>query len=95
MTEDNCHPVFLSRYEVENYYHGFANKTIWPLFHYFPLYSVRRKAYWTAYKRVNEKFCDVVAEIAERGDMIWVHDYHLMLLPTLIRAQIELKPGAV
>ena len=88
LAEKHCHPVFLSRYEVENYYHGFANKTIWPLFHYFPLYSVRRKAYWTAYERVNEKFCDVVTEIAEPGDVIWVHDYHLMLLPTLIRERM-------
>lgn len=88
LVEDNCHPVFLSRYEVENYYNGFANKTVWPLFQYFTLYSVRRKAYWTAYKRVNEKFCDVVTEIAEAGDVIWVHDYHLMLLPGMIRERI-------
>lgn len=91
LAEDNCYPVFLSRYEVENYYHGFANKTIWPLFHYFPLYSARRKGYWTAYKRVNEKFCDVVVELAEAGDVIWIHDYHLMLLPTLVRERV---PGA-
>jgi trehalose 6-phosphate synthase/phosphatase len=95
LKEENCYPVFLSRYEVENYYHGFANKTVWPLFHYFPLYSVRRKPYWTTYKRVNEKFRDAVIEIAEPGGVIWVHDYQLMLLPTLIRAQIELKPGPI
>jgi trehalose 6-phosphate synthase/phosphatase len=88
LARDDCYPVFLSRYEVENYYHGFANKTIWPLFHYFPLYSVRRNSYWTAYKRVNEKFCDAVTEIAEPGDVVWVHDYHLMLLPALLRERI-------
>lgn len=88
LTRDNYHPVFLSRADVENYYHGFANKTIWPLFHYFPLYSKRRKSYWTAYARVNHKFCDVVAAAAEPGDIIWIHDYQLMLLPALIRERI-------
>jgi trehalose 6-phosphate synthase/phosphatase len=89
LDEDKCYPVFLSRYEVENYYHGFSNRTIWPLFHYFPLYAAYDKSYWNVYKRVNEEFRDAVLAVAEGDDEIWVHDYHLMLLPGLIR---EMRP---
>jgi len=85
---ESCRPVFLSSYEVEQYYHGFANKTIWPLFHYFPLYADYNKNYWTVYKRVNEKFCRAALEIAEPGDEIWIHDYHLLLLPALIKERL-------
>jgi trehalose 6-phosphate synthase/phosphatase len=91
LSQERCYPLFLSRYEVENYYHGFANRTVWPLFHYFPLYAAYDKSYWNVYKRVNEKFRDAVLEIAEGDDEIWVHDYHLMLLPGLIR---EMRPEA-
>ena len=85
---ESCRPVFLSSYEVEQYYHGFANKTIWPLFHYFPLYADYNKNYWTVYKRVNEKFRQAALEIAEPGDEIWIHDYHLLLLPALIKERL-------
>ncbi|MFZ2055415.1 MAG: bifunctional alpha,alpha-trehalose-phosphate synthase (UDP-forming)/trehalose-phosphatase [Candidatus Aminicenantales bacterium] len=85
---ESCRPVFLSSYEIEQYYHGFANKTIWPLFHYFPLYADYNKNYWTVYKRVNEKFCQAALEIAEPGDEIWIHDYHLLLLPALIKERL-------
>lgn len=85
---ESCRPVFLSSYEIEQYYHGFANKTIWPLFHYFPLYADYNKNYWTVYKRVNEKFCRAALEIAEPGDEIWIHDYHLLLLPALIKERL-------
>lgn len=91
LAAESCHPVFLSRYELENYYHGFANKTIWPLFHYFPLYAKYETSYWNVYQRVNEKFRDMVLDIADADDEIWVHDYHLMLLPRLIR---EARPEA-
>ncbi|HUU57470.1 MAG TPA: bifunctional alpha,alpha-trehalose-phosphate synthase (UDP-forming)/trehalose-phosphatase [bacterium] len=88
LARDSCYPVSLSRYEIENYYQGYSNKTIWPLFHYFPLYTVYEKAYWNAYRRVNEKFRDAVVALAEPGDEIWVHDYHLMLLPGLLREAV-------
>jgi trehalose 6-phosphate synthase/phosphatase len=85
---ESCRPVFLTSYELEQYYHGFANKIIWPLFHYFPLYADYRKNFWTVYKRVNEKFCQATLEVAEPGDEIWVHDYHLLLLPALIKERL-------
>ncbi len=85
---ESCRPVFLSGYEIEQYYYGFSNKTIWPLFHYFPFYADYKKNYWTVYKRVNEKFSQAALEIAEPGDEIWIHDYHLLLLPALIKERL-------
>jgi trehalose 6-phosphate synthase/phosphatase len=86
--EFNCQSVFLSQSEVENYYHGFCNKTIWPLFHYFPQYVSYDETHYKAYERVNKLFCDAVLDVAKEDDIIWVHDYHLMLLPKLIRERM-------
>ena len=85
---ESCYPVFLSERDIEDYYHGFCNRTIWPLFHYFPLYAVYSKDLWQAYERVNQAFANAVVEVAEDGDVIWIHDYHLMLLPKLIRERL-------
>ena len=88
LLSEGCYPVFLSQYDIENYYHGFCNKTIWPLFHYFPQYTIYEEKMWKAYKKVNEIFRDIVLEVMERDDFIWIHDYHLMLLPRLIREEV-------
>jgi trehalose 6-phosphate synthase/phosphatase len=88
LSSESCYPVFLSQRDIENYYHGFCNNTIWPLFHYFPEYTVYSRDFWQAYERVNRVFADVVAEVAQSSDIIWVHDYHLMLLPKLIRERL-------
>lgn len=88
LAEQNCYPVFLAAKDIRNYYDGFSNKTIWPLFHYFPLYTVYEDRYWQAYNRVNKAFCDAIVKITGPDDCIWVHDYHLMLLPELIRKQL-------
>jgi len=77
--------VFLSAELMEKFYEGFCNKTIWPLFHYFPVYTVYEKEFWETYVRVNEIFCAEVLSIAKPDDVIWIHDYHLMLLPAMIR----------
>ncbi|TET70030.1 MAG: bifunctional alpha,alpha-trehalose-phosphate synthase (UDP-forming)/trehalose-phosphatase [Candidatus Zixiibacteriota bacterium] len=88
LSEFKCHPVFLSPNDIEKYYHGFSNKTLWPLCHYFTQYAVHDKSFWQAYKRVNRHFCDAVLEIVRPGDIVWVHDYHLMLLPRLLREKL-------
>jgi len=88
LLSENCHPVSLSQPDVEAYYHGFCNRTIWPLFHYFPLYAEYSEDFWQAYERVNTAFANVVAGIAKPNDIIWVHDYHLMLLPKLLRERL-------
>jgi trehalose 6-phosphate synthase/phosphatase len=87
----NAHPVFLSEEEMENFYHGFCNKTIWALFHYFPAYTVYVERFWIDYKQINERFCQAVLEIAKPDDLIWIHDYHLLLLPKMLRERL---PGA-
>jgi trehalose 6-phosphate synthase/phosphatase len=76
---------------ASDFYEGYANRTLWPLFHHFPT-SVRFKARgWEAYLEANTRFRDaVVAELRE-GDIVWIHDYHLMLLPRLLR---EAAPAA-
>jgi trehalose 6-phosphate synthase/phosphatase len=85
---ENCRPVFLSRKQIEHYYLGFCNKTVWPLFHYFPMHTVFEEHFWKTYKQVNQIFCDEIFEIAEPGDYIWVHDYQLMLLPQFLREKL-------
>ncbi|MBN1496698.1 MAG: bifunctional alpha,alpha-trehalose-phosphate synthase (UDP-forming)/trehalose-phosphatase [Spirochaetes bacterium] len=86
--------VPLSDQDVELYYNGFSNNTIWPLFHYFPSYTSFNEETWEAYVAVNIKFYETLADIYEKGDLIWVHDYHLMLLPGLIRQNMpEAKIG--
>jgi trehalose 6-phosphate synthase/phosphatase len=89
LREQRLHPVFISEQDFEGYYHEFSNKTIWPLFHYFPLYALYDTDSWRAYTRVNEAFAKAVVKVARDGDIIWVHDYHLMLLPRLIRRKLE------
>jgi len=87
LEKDNLIPVFLSQKEIDLFYGGFSNKGIWPHFHYFTQYTTYEDAYWEAYQQVNQKFAKIVGEIAEEGDIIWVHDYQLLLLPALIRQQ--------
>ena len=88
LRSDNYYPVPLSEHDVEAYYQGFCNRTIWPLFHYFPIYAEYSEDFWGAYERVNTTFANVVAGIARPNDIIWIHDYHLMLLPKLLRERL-------
>ncbi|MFQ5455172.1 MAG: bifunctional alpha,alpha-trehalose-phosphate synthase (UDP-forming)/trehalose-phosphatase [Nitrospirota bacterium] len=81
----NCEPIFLSRAEIEGYYNGFSNQTIWPLFHYFPEYSRFIHSEWLIYKEVNERFAKRIVGLSGQFDQVWIHDYHLMLLPMLLR----------
>ncbi len=85
MTECGSYPVFLSETDMEHFYWGFCNKTIWPLFHYFPSYTVYDEEFWRTYQRVNERFRDALLDFLQPGDVVWVQDYHLMLLPRLLR----------
>ncbi|MBN1608276.1 MAG: bifunctional alpha,alpha-trehalose-phosphate synthase (UDP-forming)/trehalose-phosphatase [Polyangiaceae bacterium] len=82
--------VPLTPSELGLYYDGFSNGVLWPLFHYL-LDKVRFEASneWRAYRTVNERFARVVAEQVRPGDAVWVHDYHLALVPGLLRAQRE------
>ncbi|QLE00146.1 bifunctional alpha,alpha-trehalose-phosphate synthase (UDP-forming)/trehalose-phosphatase [Galbibacter sp. BG1] len=89
VAKENCAAVNLSQNDIDNFYYGFSNRTLWPLFHYFMEYTEFEKDFWESYKSVNQKFADVVIDHLEDGDKVWVHDYQLLLLPQLIK---EKKP---
>ena len=72
------YPVFLSEAEIENYYEGYSNSTIWPLCHYFYAYTLYKSRFWEAYREVNRRFCEEICRVVEPGDRVWVQDYHLM-----------------
>ena len=80
-----CIPVSLTSEEIEKFYYGFSNRTIWPLFHYFMEYTEFQPDHWEAYKAVNQKYADAVLEHLNDDDVVWVHDYQLLLLPQYIR----------
>jgi alpha,alpha-trehalose-phosphate synthase [UDP-forming] len=78
--------VPLSEEEINHYYYGYANTRIWPLFHYFTdKCNFFEEKDWPAYQHANEKFAQVVVDETTDTDLIWVHDYHLFLVPQLIR----------
>jgi len=85
--KEQCVPVSLNQDDIDGFYYGFSNRTIWPLFHYFIEYAEFEKESWQSYKRVNEKYAQVVLDNIEEGDTVWVHDYQLMLLPALIKKE--------
>lgn len=85
--KEQCVPVMLSEDDIDGFYYGFSNRTIWPLFHYFMEYTEFEKESWQSYKEVNEKYAEVVLDTIEEGDTVWVHDYQLMLLPELIKKE--------
>lgn len=88
LVEDNDFefvPVFLDKQVNQDFYNGFANSVLWPLFHYFPSYVDYRNEYLEAYQTANEAVCAVVSAVIQPDDIIWVHDYHFLHLPQLIR----------
>jgi alpha,alpha-trehalose-phosphate synthase [UDP-forming] len=83
-------PISLSRREVGDYYHGFSNRTLWPLLHAWVEPPVFDRSWWRGYRAVNERFAD--AEEPPEDAVLWVHDYHLMLLPALLRERYPGRP---
>ncbi len=82
----------LSRDEINRYYDAFSNTTLWSLFHYFFEKSAIEKDSWEAYQTVNQRFAAYLSEIATETDVIWIHDYHLMLVPYYLnKIRSELK----
>ncbi len=87
LAEHGSSKVKLTSKEVDGFYYGFSNRTIWPLFHYFLEYSEFELDSWNTYKTVNQKFADAILEKADEEDIIWIHDYQLMLVPQMVREQ--------
>jgi trehalose 6-phosphate synthase/phosphatase len=90
--EFKASPLFLSKDSVERFYHGFCNKTLWPLFHYFPSLTRYEPDYWQEYQRVNRLFSETLFDLLRPDDVLWVHDYQLMLLPRLVRERFPEMP---
>ncbi|KAM0673452.1 Trehalose-6-P synthase/phosphatase complex synthase subunit [Gurleya vavrai] len=84
-------PVFIDTDLNEKSYNGFCNGILWPLIHTFPDDVTFSHVDYEAYKEYNKIFCERVCQIAEDNDIIWVHDYHLMLLPMMLRENIKKK----
>ncbi len=85
LKKESMKPVFLTTTEIEDFYEGFSNETLWPNFHYFNQYIVYDDDLWKAYQKVNKKFAKAIQEVLEPDDTIWIHDYQLLLLPQLLR----------
>jgi len=87
-----CIPVFLTEEIVHQYYNGYCNNILWPLFHYLGLPQEDRLAttrgfqsQFDSYQEANQMFADVVNQVYEEGDIVWCHDYHLMFLPQCLK----------
>lgn len=85
----NCTAIFLSDTIADLHYNGFSNSILWPLFHYHPGEMNFDENAWAAYIEANKQFAIKIAEQVEDNDMIWVHDYHLMLLPQMLREIVD------
>ncbi|KAJ3068411.1 Trehalose-6-P synthase/phosphatase complex synthase subunit [Podochytrium sp. JEL0797] len=82
-------PVHLDPRIADLHYNGFSNGILWPLFHYQPGEINYDELCWEAYQQANADFAAVLAAHIQDGDLVWIHDYHLMLLPELLRARLD------
>jgi trehalose 6-phosphate synthase/phosphatase len=85
LAKDHLHPVFLSAEDEEDFYGKVCNDTLWPLFHYFQGRLRITPEAWTRYVEVNERFADTIVAHCEPDSRVWVHDFHLMLVPAMLR----------
>ncbi|HEX7624852.1 MAG TPA: bifunctional alpha,alpha-trehalose-phosphate synthase (UDP-forming)/trehalose-phosphatase [Anaeromyxobacteraceae bacterium] len=83
--------VPLSAAEIARYYEGYSNSILWPLFHYSVARLPNEVSGFDAYEQVNARFADAVAAHWQPGDLVWIHDYQLMLVPAMLRERV---PGA-
>jgi trehalose 6-phosphate synthase/phosphatase len=87
LAKRNCYPVFLNKKQLDGYYNGYSNSIIWPLFHDMPVRMEEHDRWWKAYRAVNKVFAEAVLHYSEPGSTIWVHDYLLLTLPSLLRTE--------
>lgn len=88
MDKFKCTAIFINDTIADLHYNGFSNSILWPLFHYHPGEMNFDENAWAAYIEANEQFASKIASQVDDNDMIWVHDYHLMLLPQMLRQKI-------
>ena len=90
LAKHNCHPIFLTQRQLDDFYSGYSNTVLWPLFHNLaakPADAAARQRWWRVYREVNQQYAQVALNQAETGVRIWVHDYQLMLVPEFLRAE--------
>ncbi len=86
LVAQNYKPISLSQNEIDEFYLGFSNKAIWPLFHYFKQFFKFENDQWENYVSVNQKYANSILEEINDGDKIWIHDYQLLLVPQMIKS---------
>jgi trehalose 6-phosphate synthase len=87
LADDSLHAVPLRPAEVAGHYRGFCNSLLWPLFHGRLQKLELNRSWWRHYRAVNQRFATTVADIAPPNGIVWVHDYHLLLVPAMLRAR--------
>ncbi|MBK8498546.1 MAG: bifunctional alpha,alpha-trehalose-phosphate synthase (UDP-forming)/trehalose-phosphatase [Flavobacteriales bacterium] len=85
-------PVALPDVTRDRHYNGFSNSTLWPLFHYFPSVARYEQDWFDHYRVANQLFLGTLEQTVRPGDRVWIHDYHLMLLPAMLRARFPDLP---
>ncbi len=81
-------PLYLSRHQIKEYYEDFSNGVLWPVFHYLLDRVPLGPSAWQSYVDVNQQFAEMVVQHYQAGDMIWVHDYQLLLVPGMLRQKL-------
>jgi trehalose 6-phosphate synthase/phosphatase len=91
LAKHNCSPVFLSQRQVDDFYSGYSNTVLWPLFHNLArgrnTAGEQRERWWNAYRSVNRQYAEAAMTTADSGSHIWIHDYQLLLVPGILRAE--------
>lgn len=85
-------PVHITRRELDRFYYGFSNATLWPLYHDGIRPPVFRRSWWREYVEINRRFAEQTAKVVRPGDAIWVHDYQLQLVPSMLRERCPDNP---
>lgn len=83
-----CIPIVSEPDDYKNYLHGFSNNSIWPLFHYFTQNAEYVDKEWEAYVKINQQYAEKILQLVDEGDILWIHDFHLMLLPGMIKSKL-------
>jgi len=90
LSRKHCVPVFLTKRQINDFYNGYSNSVLWPIFHDMPAEEAKER-WWKAYREVNQLFADTVISLAKPSSTVWVHDYQLLLVPKLLRQEGALK----
>ncbi len=89
LAKHHCSPVFLTQKQIDSFYNGYSNTVLWPLFHELRAQDkpgVRRTGWYKSYRKVNKLFAETIEVTAQSGAYVWVHDYQLLLVPTMLRS---------